>query len=142
MKQNLRTLFLFSFLMLTIQLVFAQEKEITGTVTMQADGIPLGGVNVLVEGTANGTQTDFEGNYSLTASVGDVLNFSYLGMTTAQVTVGDSSTINVQLVEDAEQLGVSFRFKLLDIMSTCKLLSTYTRGDHKICGKVLSFLYL
>jgi len=105
MKHNLRTTFLFLLLLFAAQISFAQEKEITGTVTLQADGTPLGGVNVLVEGTTNGAQTDFDGNYALTASVGDVLDFSYLGMTTAQITVGDSNTINVQLVEDAEQLG-------------------------------------
>ncbi|WP_299549305.1 TonB-dependent receptor [Seonamhaeicola sp.] len=104
MKQNLRTLFLFSFLLFVVQFSFAQEKDITGTVTSKADGIPLPGVNVIVQGTTNGTQTDFDGNYSLTVNVGDVLVFSYVGMTTAQITVADSNTINVQLEEDAQQL--------------------------------------
>ena len=75
MKQNLRTLFLFSFLLLIMQISFAQEKSITGTVTSKTDGIPLPGVNVIVQGTSNGAQTDFDGNYSITASVGDILNF-------------------------------------------------------------------
>ena len=61
------------------------------------------GVNVIVKGTTNGAQTDFDGNYSLTANVGDVLVFSYIGMTTAEVAVADSSTINVALEEDAQQ---------------------------------------
>ena len=104
MKQNLRILFLFSFLLFAAQTTFAQEKDITGTVTSKTDGIPLPGVNVIVQGTTNGAQTDFDGNYSITASVGDVLNFSYVGMTTIQITVGDSSVINAQLEEDAEQL--------------------------------------
>lgn len=104
MKQNLRALFLFSFLLLTVQLSFAQEKEIKGTVTAKADGEPTPGVNVLVKGTTNGTQTDFDGNYSINASKGDVLTFSFLGMTSVDVVVGDSNTINVQLEEDAEQL--------------------------------------
>lgn len=104
MKQNLRTLFLFSFLLLTVQFSFSQEKEITGTVTSKADGIPIPGVNVLVKGTTNGTQTDFEGNYLISASVGDILSFSYLGMTTVEIPVQDSNTINVQLEENAEQL--------------------------------------
>ncbi len=104
MKQNLRTLFLFSFLLLTAQLTFAQEKEIKGTVTSKADGIPLPGVNVLVSGTTNGAQTNFDGEYTLTANVGDVLNFSFLGMTSLQITVGQSNVIDVQMTEDAEQL--------------------------------------
>jgi TonB-dependent SusC/RagA subfamily outer membrane receptor len=104
MKQNLRTLFLFFFLLLIVQISFAQEKEITGTVTSKADGIPLPGVNVIVEGTTNGAQTDFDGNYSITANVGDVLVFSYVGMSTAKIAVADSNVINVQLEEDAQQL--------------------------------------
>lgn len=104
MKQNLRALFLFSFLLLTVQLSFAQEKEIIGTVTTKADGEPTPGVNVLVKGTTNGTQTDFDGNYSITVSKGDVLTFSFLGMTTVDVVVQDSNTINVEMEEDAEQL--------------------------------------
>ena len=104
MKQNLQTLFLVSVLLLTFQMTFGQEKEIKGTVTSKVDGIPLPGVNVTVEGTSNGAQTDFDGNYTLTASVGDILNFSYLGMTSIKITVGDSSTIDAQLIEDAEQL--------------------------------------
>ncbi|MFG6687453.1 SusC/RagA family TonB-linked outer membrane protein [Mariniflexile sp. HNIBRBA6329] len=104
MKQTLRTIFLFSFLLFTAQVTFAQEKEITGTVTSKADGIPLPGVNVLVEGTTTGAQTDFDGNYKLIASVGDILSFSYIGMTSIQITVGASNVINVQLAEDAQQL--------------------------------------
>ncbi|MEQ8419798.1 MAG: carboxypeptidase-like regulatory domain-containing protein, partial [Arenibacter algicola] len=66
------------FLALIVQLSFAQEKTISGTVTDQ-DGLPLPGVNILVEGTTTGTQTDFDGLYSIDASVGQVLVFSYIG---------------------------------------------------------------
>ncbi|AUS06555.1 SusC/RagA family TonB-linked outer membrane protein [Pseudotamlana carrageenivorans] len=104
MKQNLQKLFLFSFLVFVVQFSFGQEKEIKGTVTSKADGIPLPGVNVTVQGTTNGTQTDFDGHYSLTVNVGDVLNFSYLGMTTVSKTVAQQEVINAQLVEDAQQL--------------------------------------
>jgi len=104
MKHKLRTTLLLSFLFCAAQM-FAQSQEIGGTVTSSEDGIPLAGVNVLIEGTTTGTQTDFDGNYLITASVGDELTFSYLGLTTKHVTVGSSSVINVQLAEDAEQLG-------------------------------------
>jgi len=104
MKQNLRTLFLFSFLLLTAQIVFAQKKEIKGTVTSKIDGIPLPGVNVLVSGTTNGSQTDFNGTYTLTANVGDVLSFSYMGMKSANATVGANATINISLEEDIATL--------------------------------------
>ena len=127
MKHNLKLVFLFSFLFFSAHTAFAQQKEIKGTVTSKADGIPLPGVNVLVEGTTNGTQTDFDGNYTLTASVGDVLTFSFIGMTTTQVTVGDSNVINVQLEEDAEQLG-EIVVTALGIKKTRKSL-TYAAQD-------------
>jgi TonB-dependent SusC/RagA subfamily outer membrane receptor len=127
MKQNFRTIFLFSAFLLTIQWSFAQEKEITGTVTSQSDGVPLPGVNVLVEGTTTGAQTDFDGNYTITASVGDVLTFSFIGMTTVQVTVSDSNVINVQMAEDAEQLGEVI-VTALGIKKTRKSL-TYAAQD-------------
>lgn len=104
MKQNLRTLFLFSFLLLTVQVMVAQEKEIKGTVTSRADGLPLPGVNVIVEGASKGVQTNFDGQYALSVNVGDVLHFSYIGMKSETVTVGANATIDVALDEALEAL--------------------------------------
>ncbi|CDF81046.1 TonB-dependent receptor [Formosa agariphila KMM 3901] len=104
MKHFLRMTFLFSLLFCSAQAMQAQDKEIKGTVTSKVDGMPIAGVNVVVLGTSNGTLTDFDGNYTLDASLGDVLKFSYLGMTTSQITVAASSTYDVQLDEDSEQL--------------------------------------
>ncbi len=104
MKQSLRLFFLLSFLLLMSQVTFAQEKEVTGKVTVKIDGTPIIGVNVLIEGTTNGAQTDFDGNYVITASVGDILSFSYVGMKSTQVTVQDATVINIQLEEDLESL--------------------------------------
>ena len=87
-----------------ITTVVAQTKTISGTVTSASDNMPLPGVNVLVQGTTNGTQTDFDGNYTITASTGDVLVFSFLGTRTQSVTVGSANTINITLEEDASQL--------------------------------------
>ncbi len=82
----------------TVQLAFAQSKTISGNVT-DASG-PLPGVSVLIKGTTTGAETDFDGNYSLTASVGDVLVFSFIGMETSEQTVtAGSGIINVQLTE-------------------------------------------
>ncbi|MCX2720691.1 SusC/RagA family TonB-linked outer membrane protein [Lentiprolixibacter aurantiacus] len=86
-----------------VHLSFAQEKTVTGNVTDQT-GTPLPGVNVLVVGTATGTQTDFDGNYSIRAEVGQVLQFSYIGQKTANRTIGASDVINVQMEEDAQAL--------------------------------------
>ncbi len=81
----------------------AQEKEITGTVTDES-GIPLPGVSVLIKGTTSGTQTDFNGNYNLAVNLGDIVVFSYIGMTTQEITVGDNSVIDISLKEDSEVL--------------------------------------
>ena len=86
-----------------VHLTFAQEKAITGTVTDQ-DGLPLPGVNIVVQGTTNGTQTDFDGNYAINAEVGQVLSFTYIGQREVTMPVGANDTINVQMQEDAQAL--------------------------------------
>src|SRR5690606_19632462 len=83
-------------LALVVQLTFAQQKTITGTVTDDT-GLPLPGANVIIKGTSTGTQSDFDGNYSITANVGEVLTFSYVGFDTQEVRVGTQNNINVSL---------------------------------------------
>ena len=83
-------------LALVVQLTFAQEKTISGVVSDNS-GMPIPGVNILVKGTTNGTQSDFDGKYSITAQSGSILVFSYLGLKTQQVPVSTSSTINVTM---------------------------------------------
>jgi len=78
-------------------------QTITGKVTDATD-VPLPGVTIIVAGTNKGTTTDFDGNYAIPASPGDVLQFSYIGMKTQEVTVGANETLNVVMVEDSEQL--------------------------------------
>ncbi|WP_178989912.1 SusC/RagA family TonB-linked outer membrane protein [Winogradskyella schleiferi] len=92
------------FMAFVMQFSFAQDKTVTGTVTTAADGLPLPGVNVLVKGTSRGTQTDFDGKYSITASTGEVITFSYLGFGKQSITVADNTTIDVAMKEDAESL--------------------------------------
>ena len=76
-----------------------QAQSISGTVTDE-NGVPLPGATVLVEGTQNGVSTDFDGNYSISASSGDTLVVSFVGYTTQSVVVGSSSTIDVSLQPD------------------------------------------
>lgn len=90
-------------LAVSMQFSFAQEKTVTGVVT--ENGMPLPGVSILVKGTNNGTQTNIDGKYSVQASQGQVLEFSFVGLKTQSVTVGSSNTINVVMVEDAIGLG-------------------------------------
>lgn len=89
-------------LALVVQISFAQEKTVSGTVSDNSGSLP--GVSVLIKGTTTGTETDFDGKYSIKAKAGDVLSFSYLGYKTVERTVGSSSTINVTMVEDANVL--------------------------------------
>lgn len=90
-------------LVFVVQLTFAQERTISGTVTDQS-GMPLPGVNVLLKGTSTGVQTDFDGNYAIEANLGDVLVFSYIGLKTAEYGVGDNTRVDVVMEEDAAQL--------------------------------------
>ena len=86
-----------------VQLTFAQEKTISGTVSDDS-GLPLPGATVLVKGTSSGTSSDFDGKYSIKVDQGQTLVFSFVGYTTKEVAVGTSNTINVTLQEDAEAL--------------------------------------
>ena len=90
------------FLALVVQISFAQQGTISGKVS---DGSgPLPGVSVVVKGSTIGTETDFDGKYSIKASSGDILTFRYLGYLSIDKTIGASSIINVSMKEDANIL--------------------------------------
>ncbi len=82
-----------------VQLSFAQEKTISGTVVDETN-MPLPGATVVIKGTQTGASTDFDGNYSISANEGDVLTFSYVGYADQDATVGASNSININLVLD------------------------------------------
>lgn len=97
-------IFLFSVILLVPALLFAQQT-VRGTVTEAKGNSPLPGVGIIIKGTVKGAATDFDGNYTLeNVKAGDVLVFSYMGFNTQQITVGNNTTINVALVENAETL--------------------------------------
>ncbi|UGU17216.1 TonB-dependent receptor [Sinomicrobium kalidii] len=80
------------------------QLAIQGMIT-DVQGQPLPGVNVTEKGTVNGVVTDFDGNYTIEVGSRDaVLIFSYIGMKTREVTVGDQANINVQLENDIQSL--------------------------------------
>jgi TonB-dependent SusC/RagA subfamily outer membrane receptor len=87
------------FMALIVQLTFAQQKTVSGTVSDE-NGLPLIGATVVIAGTSSGTTTDFDGNYKINANQGDVLNFSYVGYSDQSITVGASNTINTTLQPD------------------------------------------
>lgn len=74
---------------------FSNAQEVSGIVTDDA-AVPLPGVSVVIKGTTRGTTTDFDGNYTITASNGETLVFSYVGFDTQEVII-TSSTINIAL---------------------------------------------
>lgn len=77
-------------------------KKITGMVTDES-GEPLPGVNVVVKGTRNGTQTDFDGYFSIQTNEGSELSFSYIGYHVDTIPIY-SSVMNVRMEEDAQTL--------------------------------------
>jgi TonB-dependent starch-binding outer membrane protein SusC len=84
-----------------VQITFAQQQIVSGTV-IDESGLPLPGATVIIQGTSTGTSTDFDGNYSINVSSGQVLVFSYVGYAGQNITVGTSNTIDVQLAPDNE----------------------------------------
>ncbi|WGF92702.1 vWA domain-containing protein [Aequorivita marisscotiae] len=78
----------------------AQNVAISGTVTDDG-GLPLPGANVIIRGTSTGTQTDFDGRYSIEAQLGQTLVYSYVGFETQEVRVGTNKIIDVSLLPSA-----------------------------------------
>lgn len=98
------------FLLLSFALViglsaWAQERVVSGKVSSQEDGSALPGVNVVLKGTTNGTVTDADGNFKLTVPAnGGSLVFSFIGLQTEEVVIGQRSVIDVALGLDVQQL--------------------------------------
>lgn len=81
-----------------------QRFEIQGTIIDEA-GIPLGGANILEKGTSNGTQTDFDGKFSLeVTNENAILIVSYIGFATKEVNVDNKTNLKIILIEDAASL--------------------------------------
>ena len=102
MKKNLLMTFLLAFFTLTS--LVAQDRKITGKVTSAEDGSGLPGVTVSIKGTGKGTQTNVDGVYSVSVSGSATLVFSFVGLNSQSVSVGNQSVINVALTTDARQL--------------------------------------
>ncbi|SHL03481.1 SusC/RagA family TonB-linked outer membrane protein [Flavobacterium chilense] len=100
----MKKLFLISLLVLFIQATFGQTKTITGTVKNKADGFPIPGVSVLIQGTSNGTTTDFDGNFSISIAPGRSLTFSYMGFETQTIKIEGQQKLTVNLAESTSKL--------------------------------------
>ncbi len=99
MKRILRTLILTCFAV-TVSFAALAQQEVKGVVTDET-GETLPGVTVLVANTTTGVITDYDGNFSITVDPGATLQFSYIGMISQQIEVGNNSIIDVVLETDA-----------------------------------------
>lgn len=86
-----------------IYVVDVLQNTVTGVVT-DDNGVPLPGASIVVKGTTNGSVTDFDGNYSISADGTAILVFSYVGYKTKEIALDGKSTLSVSLSEDASQL--------------------------------------
>lgn len=84
------------------QFIFAQVKTVSGTVTDQ-NGQPLPSVAIQEKGSANGTETDFDGKFKINVKQGATLRFSYISMKTQEVVV-NSTDLKIVMQEDVAQL--------------------------------------
>ena len=98
MKKIYKRVVLLFFTLGLISTVNGQNMTINGTVSDNSGTLP--NVSVLIKGTQQGTESDFNGKYSINASKGDVLVFNYLGYSAVEKTVGNSNVINVTMSED------------------------------------------
>ncbi len=84
-------------------LVFAQDRVVSGTVTDE-NGAPMPGVNIVVKGSSNGTASDTDGKYKITAKDADILVFSFIGYQNSEIAVGARSVVNSQMSLDVKTL--------------------------------------
>lgn len=75
-----------------------QAMTVKGTVK-DSDNNPVIGATVVIKGTTQGTTTDIDGNYTIQAEPGQVLEFSYVGMQPSTVTVGNRNEINITMAD-------------------------------------------
>lgn len=93
------------FLFVLATTAWAQDRIVTGKVSSSEDGSTLPGVNVVLKGTTNGTVTDSDGNYKLSVpSAGGSLVFSFIGLATQEVVIGERNVIDIGLSMDVKQL--------------------------------------
>ena len=93
------------FLFLLLPLSILAQNDVSGVVLEKTSGQPLPGVNVVIQGAAIGTTTDFDGKFQLSnVKNGDKIGFSFVGYKTATVNYSGQNSVNVSLEEDSNQL--------------------------------------
>ncbi|MBD0823970.1 SusC/RagA family TonB-linked outer membrane protein [Aestuariibaculum marinum] len=103
MKNRIKTM-LFVLLMSFAFTMYAQEKQVSGTITDANDGVPLPGASVSVKGTSKGVSSDFDGNFTISVGENDMLVISYVGYVSQEIPVAGKQSISVQLQSDQSAL--------------------------------------
>ena len=92
---------LLSTVFLLFSLFSVSQNTVTGVVSDE-NGVPLPGANVVIDGTSTGVSTDFDGNFEITASQGQVLAISYIGYLTQYINISSQTNFNISLQLDNE----------------------------------------
>ena len=83
---------------------YAQDRNLTGKIVDEAE-VGLPGVNVILKGTTVGTVSDSDGSFSLAVpQTGGTLVFSFIGLATQEVVIGESNTLSIRMMSDVRQL--------------------------------------
>ncbi len=81
--------------------LWAQQTSVAGTVTDESE-LPLLGATILVENTNRGVTSDFDGNFSISASNGEVLIVSYVGYQSSQIMIGPNANYSISLAPQGQ----------------------------------------
>ena len=92
------------FLFFLIPAITWAQTKVSGTITDGLTGMPLGGVNVIIKDTSQGTSSDFDGNYTINVTNGQTLVFSFVGYTSREVVYAGQQKLDMTLQEDADLL--------------------------------------
>ena len=132
-----KKILLFINLLFLSQFIFSQNNVVTGVVSDETGPIP--GVSVVVKSSKKGTQTDFDGKYSIQVAKGEILIFQFLGLQTVEKIVGDSNIIDVVLSEDVNTLDevvITTGYDKINKKSFTGSASTIKMEDIKLDGVV------
>ncbi len=102
MINHTKQLILSLVIMLSSYGILAQQQTVRGTVYTATENVLLPGVSVTIKNTSRGTTTDFDGVFSIQASLSDVLEFSYIGFETQMITIIDFNELIIKLEANAK----------------------------------------
>lgn len=118
-------------MLLTSAGLLAQQKMVSGTVS-DDQGVPLPGATIIIKETSSGAVTDFDGNYSISATVGQTLVFSFVGYVSAEISIGASDTYNISLSPSnaldevvVTSLGIKRQKKRIDLRNSKRKYGWY-----------------